>query len=123
MEHLLALQKLHFDDRAPTAAIKAEMEKHRAEVPAPVLAHFERLIARGKKGLALARHGVCCECHLQITSGKLVGLLTLEDVILCDNCGRYLYMPADEPVKLSHTTPEPPAPVKRASRKVAHQVA
>jgi hypothetical protein len=125
MEHLLALQKLQFDDGPKTPAVQAEIEKHRAEVPAPILGHYERLVVRGKKGVAMARHGVCGECHLQITSSKLVGLITLNDVILCDNCGRYLFLPEGEAVGSNHATPVPPAPapVKRRAKKAAQAVA
>ena len=125
MEHLLALQKLQFDGGPQTAALQAEMEKHRAVVPAPILGHYDRLVVRGKKGVAMARHGVCGECHLQITSSKLVGLITLNDVILCDNCGRYLFLPEGEAVGTGHTatTPVPPAPVKRRAKKTAQPVA
>ena len=123
MEHLLALQKLQFDGKSETAAVKAEMEKLRAEVPAPILGHYDRLVVRGKKGVALARHGVCCECHLQITSSKLVGLITLTDVILCDNCGRYLFLPEGEAVGTGQAAPVAPAPVKRRSKKTAQPVA
>ena len=47
MEHLLALQKLQFDARKQSPALRAEVEKLRAAVPPPILAHFERLVARG----------------------------------------------------------------------------
>jgi len=112
------LQKLQLETEPLTIEHESEILKLRQEVPAPVLAHMDRLIARGKKAVSAARHGVCSECHLRITSGTLASLAYANDIHLCDNCGRYLYLAEDEPVA---------APVKESSRKprrsmVAHAV-
>jgi predicted nucleic acid-binding Zn-ribbon protein len=123
MEQLLVLQKLQFDTRSQTSESKAEMAKLRDKVPTPILAHYERLVSRGKKGVAIARAGVCSECHLLITSGRLISLVYTDEVQLCDNCGRYLYLPEDEPIGLSQPKPAPPAPTRRPSRKTVHHVA
>ena len=124
MDSLLALQKLQFDVRARPTAAQAELEKLRAEVPPPILAHYERLVARGKKGVALARNGACSECHLRITGGKLVNLsATPNEVHLCDNCGRYLYLPEAAPVGLAETKVLPTAAIKRTPREAVHHVA
>ena len=123
MDQLLALQTLQFDARSRTSESKSEMEKLRKKVPGPILAHYDRLVLRGKKGVAIARNCVCSGCHLRITTGKLVGLVYADDIQLCDNCGCYLYLPEDEPIGLSDTTAAPPAPMKRPSRKTAHHVA
>lgn len=122
MEQLLALQKIQFDPRSRRSESKAEMEKLRETVPTPILAHYERLVLRGKKGVAIARNGVCGECHLRIISSKLIGLVYTNEVHLCDNCGRYLYLPEDEPIGLSHEKPAPPGPAKRPSRKATPHV-
>lgn len=123
MEQLLVLQKLQFDPRSRTSEAKAEMETLRDKVPAPILAHYERLVSRGKKGVATARAGVCSECHLRITSARLISLVYTNEVQLCDNCGRYLYLPENESIGLSESKSSPPAPAKRPSRKTAHHVA
>lgn len=123
MEQLLVLQKLQFDPRSRTSKAKAEMEKLRDKVPTPILAHYERLVLRGKRGVAVARTGVCSECHLRITSGRLISLLYTDEVQLCDNCGRYLYLPENEPIGLSEPTPTSPAVSKRPSRKTPRHVA
>ena len=123
MEQLLASQRVQFDARSRTSDLKAEMEQLREKVPAAIFAHYERLVLRGKKGVAIARNGVCSECHLRITSGKLISLVDTDDVQMCDNCGRYLYLPDNEPLGLSDTKPAPSAPGKRPFQKKAHQVA
>lgn len=122
MEQLLALQKLQFDARPRGSESKAEMERLCEKVPAPILAHYERLVLHGKKGVAIARHGVCSECHLCLPCGKLARLVYSDDVQLCDNCGRYLYLPEDEPIGLHDPKSAPPASPKRPSRKTAHHV-
>jgi hypothetical protein len=117
IDSLLALQNLQFDARARTSALQAEMEKLRAKVPLPILGRFEQLVARGKKGVALARNGVCSGCHLRITDAKLVDLSAGADIQLCDNCGRYLYLPEGEVVGLSGARTLPSPAVKRTPRK------
>ena len=117
---LLALQKLQCDVRGRTAASQSEVEKLRAQIPPPILAHYERLVLRGKKGVALARNRVCSGCHLGITRGKLVELSSTNEVHLCDNCGCYLYLPEGEPVALNDAKPpvaSPATPAKRRPRK------
>jgi hypothetical protein len=124
MDRLLALQGLQFDVRARPTAAQAELEKLRAEVPPPILGHYERLVARGKNGVALAHNGVCSGCHLRITGGKLVGLsVALNEIHLCDNCGRYLYLPEATLVRLTDANILSPAAAQRTSREAAHHVA
>ena len=103
MEQLLALQTLQFDLPPKSDERRAVMEKIRDQIPSPVLAHYGRLVLRGKKGVAIARNGVCSECHLRIPSGTLAALAYDNDVHLCDNCGRYLYLPEDEPLGLDES--------------------
>ena len=104
MDQLLALKKLELNGRAKSSASQPEAKQLREQVPAPILAHYDRLMTRGKKGVALARNGVCSECHLRITGGKLLDLSAAKDVQLCDNCGRYLYLPPETTTALI-TTP------------------
>ena len=114
MEQLLAFQSLQFDERSRTSRSNAEMEKLRDKVPTPILAHYERLVLRGRKGVAIARAGVCSECHLRITKGKLANLsATPKELHLCDNCGRYLYLPEAEPIGFAETKTLPSAAIKR----------
>jgi hypothetical protein len=103
MEQLLVLQSFQFDLPSRTDERRAAMEKIRDRIPSPVLAHYGRLALRGKKGVAIVRNGGCSECHLRIPSGTLAALAYDNDVHLCDNCGRYLYLPEDEPLGLDES--------------------
>ncbi len=123
MDRLRALQRLEFGPGARTAAAKVELEKLRAAVPSSILAHYERLVAHGKKGVAVARNGVCGECHLRIPSGTLAALVYTDEVSLCENCGHYLYLPENEPIGLGAPKATPPARTKRVTRRATHHVA
>ena len=104
MQNLFELQSLEFDEtfRPETDQCIAGL---RAKIPAPVLTHYDRLCARGKKGVAFLHHQTCGGCHMHVTLGKLLELKHGDEVRTCDNCGRYLY--------LAETVDEAPAPVTR----------
>ena len=94
IDDLLKLQSLEFDEQ-----VEADTEKRVAElrtkVPAQVLGHYDRLVARGKKGVAVIRNEVCTACHMHVPRGVVLTLMRGEDIQLCENCGRYLYLPEE----------------------------
>ena len=100
MEGLLALQTLTLGATPLKPEDEPKVLTLRERVPAAILAHFDRLIAHGKKGVAIARNGACGECHLRLPSGTMAALAYTNEVHLCDNCGRYLYLPENEPLGL-----------------------
>lgn len=103
---LLQLQSLEFNDKATPGQEKLAAEL-RAKVPPPILAHYDRLVARGKKGVALIRNqSSCSACHISVPRGVVLTLMHNTDVQLCESCGRYLYLP--EPT----AAPEPAATKK-----------
>src|ERR1035437_3171136 len=104
---LLQLQSLEINGKATPAQAKQTAEL-RAKIPPPILAHYDRLVARGKKGVALIRNqSSCSACHISVPRGVVLTLMHNTDVQLCGSCGRYLYLP--EPA----ATPEPvAAPMK-----------
>lgn len=113
IDSLLKLQSLEFDE-----PVEADTEKRiaelRAKIPAPVLGHYDRLMARGKKGVAAVRSQVCTACHMHIPRGAILTLMHGEDLQLCENCGRYLYLP--EPIQL----PNPAADAKISKKPRGH---
>jgi predicted nucleic acid-binding Zn-ribbon protein len=111
MQNLVKLQNLQFSDSKDKSAEAAKAEL-RAKIPAPVLGHYDRLIARGKKGLALVREQVCMGCHMRQPMAVVMTLMHQKDIQLCDSCGRYLYL---EDASAS-SAPEPPAAPKPAKR-------
>jgi predicted nucleic acid-binding Zn-ribbon protein len=92
IQKLLKLQSLEFD-RTPAKDEVKEIAQLRAMVPEPILGHYARLMARGKKGVAVIRNQVCSGCQIRLTVAVISTLMRNEDIQLCDNCGRYLYLP------------------------------
>lgn len=116
MSNLLKLQSLEFD-RTPTADEEKEIAALRAGVPEPIIGHYGRLIARGKKGVAIIRNQVCTGCQMRLPIGTITTLMRNEDIQLCDNCGRYLYLP--ETPEETHPTAEAKPVKKPKARKSA----
>ena len=100
------LQALELDETVIKRRPK-QIAELRAKVPLQVLGHYDRLRARGKKGVTIVRNQVCTACHMQVPLGAILTLMRGEDIQLCECCGRYLYLP--EPAAL----PKPPATRKK----------
>jgi len=105
---LVKLQALDFQETAEpnSESLRAELRK---TIPQPVLAHYDRLVARGKKGVAIVRNQVCTGCHMLLPIGTINTLLQRQDVQLCDSCGRYLHIPeqAEAPPVVEAPKPAP----------------
>ncbi len=81
----------------PASPLRRSVLVHLAEiVPPPVLAHYLRLIERGRTAVAVVRHGVCSGCHLRLPSGQAAALVKSDELPLCENCGCYLLLPPEE---------------------------
>jgi len=111
-QNLIKLQSLDFGDE-PGAQAEAARAALRAQIPVQILGHYDRLVARGKKGVAAVRGQVCSGCHMQVPLGVVMTLRHGQDIQLCENCGRYLYLPSDdesrgaEPAAVSKPTRKP----------------
>jgi predicted nucleic acid-binding Zn-ribbon protein len=120
MENLLALQDLKFQTRRHSPEQKKLTQTLREKIPSQILGHYDRLMARGKKGLAAVRNQVCTGCHMRVPIGTITAIMHGTDIQLCGNCGRYLYLPEDEPVYSGRTAedskPAAPEPAKRKKR-------
>ncbi len=93
----------------------------RSKIPSQILAHYDRLMVRGKKGIVPVQNQVCTGCHMRLPIGVITTLMHATDLQLCDTCGRYLYLAAPAEPKA-----EPPAaaarPKKARKRKPTLQV-
>jgi len=92
LQNLLKLQAIEFGETSEKN-VEARMSELRALIPQPVLDHYDRLVARGKKGVAVIRNQVCTGCHMRLPIGTINTLLQGHDIQLCETCGRYLYLP------------------------------
>lgn len=121
MEKLLALQTLELQMGRGARQRDAEIRALRKAIPAPILGHFDRMLVRGRKAVAVVRHGTCTACHVCVAIGVLAALAHGDDVQLCGNCGRYLYLPVDEPVLPSSAVAKP-APARRGKMMTVHDL-
>jgi hypothetical protein len=112
MESLITLQAIQLTPGRQTSAVKEEIAKLRSDVPEGILGHFDRLLARRKKGVAIARNNVCSECHLKISSGTWANLSHRRDIHLCESCGRYLHLPPQNPTDLPQVSSPSPKVTK-----------
>lgn len=122
MQNLLKLQTLEFGEThdPQAAAVVAEL---RGKIPAPILGHYDRLRARGKKGVAAVNHQVCMGCHMQVPLGVILTLKHGQDIQLCENCGRYLCLPEENPAAQAEPPPSAkPVRVPRGRKKSTSEV-
>ena len=117
---LLALQQVLKRGDGATAGEVTERRRLEKKIPAPLLAHFFRQLACDRRGVALVRNGVCSECHIRLPSVSFDNLKRSDDVQLCESCGCYLALPADEEVKPAASVLAPmPVAQRRGRRKLA----
>jgi hypothetical protein len=118
--NLLVLQRLEMETKRLTAADKETITTLRAKIPEPILAHYDRMRARGKLAVAIIRNKVCTGCHMTVPIGVMAVLLRGDDIQLCGNCGRYLYLPSEpEPAPAAAKPAEPKrkaTPIKRRKK-------
>lgn len=117
--NLLKLQAIEFHETTEpnSESLRAQL---RNIIPQPILAHYDRLAIRGKKGVAIVRNQVCTGCHMRLPIGTINTLLQGHDVQLCDSCGRYLYIPEQteavtQPAPIPASKPAPKARKRKAA--------
>ena len=124
LQNLMKLQALEFGEIA-AKNVEAQGAELRGKIPPPIIAHYDRLRVRGKKGIVFVRHQVCTGCHMHVPIGQITVLMRDEDVQLCENCGRYLCLP--DPAEAEAAAPveaaKPAAKVAKAAAKVAKAAA
>lgn len=94
LQNLLKLQALDFEEMTDKN-VETTTAELRAKIPPQILGHYDRLVARGKKGVAMVRNQVCTGCHMRQPIGVIMTLKHNQDIQLCESCGRYLYLPPE----------------------------
>jgi len=102
LQNLLKLQTLEFDEIFGPETEK-QIDELCARIPPRILAHHDRLMAQGKKGLAAVRNQVCGGCHMHVPRALVLALMQGNEIQVCVNCGRYLYLPELDEPEVSHT--------------------
>ncbi len=118
IQNLIQLQTLE-SSGVKDKNVEASLAELRGKIPSQILAHYDRLVARGKKGLAAVRGQVCSGCHMQVPLGVIMTLRHNQDIQLCENCGRYLYLPPA--VETEATEPAASPKPERKKRKQKNQ--
>ena len=75
VENLYAQQQMLLQPKPASKEQTACIQQLREKIPVQILGHFDRLIAQGRRGVALVRRGICGECHLRISSGTVASLV------------------------------------------------
>jgi hypothetical protein len=91
LQNLVKLQAIEFGEIQEKNA-GATVAELRGKIPPQILGHYDRLVAKGKKGVAAVRNQVCTGCHMRVPIGVVATLMHNTDIQLCENCGRYLYL-------------------------------
>lgn len=102
---LEAAQKPLLRDSTNPAERQALLARLNEHVPAPLLAHFLRLVDQGRPGVAWVRNGVCSVCHIRVASATTAILVKPDDVHVCEHCGSYLLLAPDaipQPAPVTH---------------------
>src|ERR1035437_5350676 len=120
LQNLMKLQALEFGEVA-AKNVEAQGAELRGKIPPPIIAHYDRLRVRGKKGIVFVRHQVCTGCHMHVPIGQITVLMRDEDVQLCENCGRYLCLP--DPAEAETAAPVEAAKPAVKAAKVAVKAA
>ncbi len=120
LTNLVRLQSLELNETSDKNA-EALIAGLRAQVPAQILGHYDRLMVRGKKGITAVRNQTCTGCHMRLPIAVISTLMHDADLQLCDNCGRYLYLPEEPAPAPTPPTPEvkPKAKTKQPRKKKA----
>ena len=104
---LLSAQTTLLQQRPDSPLRRATLLHLAKTVPAPVLAHYLRLVEQGRVGVAMVRHGVCSGCHLRLPFGLSAAVLNTENLHLCENCGSYLMLEPEEQLELTRRSLRP----------------
>jgi len=113
---LLLIQDLEMSGKRLGPEEKAQITQLTAKVPPPIFAHYERMRDRGKKAVAIVRKSVCAACHMTLPVGTIMVLQRGDEIQLCGNCGRYLFLEITveaDPASAAALAGAPPAPRKR----------
>ena len=111
LQNLIRLQAIEFEETTEKNADAAVAEL-RAKIPPQIIGHYDRLVAKGKKGVTGVRGQTCTGCHMQVPVAVIMTLKHGTDIQLCENCGRYLYLLDTVEVE----TRPPAAPPKRGRK-------
>jgi predicted nucleic acid-binding Zn-ribbon protein len=101
------------------AALGAERDALRTEIPADLLTRFDRLASQRGTGIARVENQQCMGCRMGVRP-QMWNQLREGELLSCDSCGRMLYWDPDMTPAPKTPQPEPAAETGRAVRKPRH---
>jgi len=111
LKNLLRLQAIEFEETTEKKS-GTTIAELRGKIPPQILGHYDRLVARGKKGVTAVRGENCSSCHIRVPIGAIMTLRRGEDIQLCENCGRYLFL-----TEIPEVETAPPAAAPKQAKK------
>lgn len=91
LQSLIELQSIEFNE-IESENDGARVAELRGKIPSQILGHYDRLVARGKNGIVAVHNQTCTGCHMNVPLGSILTLRHGDDIQICENCGRYLYL-------------------------------
>lgn len=109
LENLLALQAVEQSPGGASPERDRQIVALRATIPERLLAHYDALMAHGRKSVALIQDGLCSECRQPVSPSALNGSTLGHPIQICIHCRCFLYRDGGE------TTSKPDAAHGKAS--------
>jgi len=88
---LMRLESLSRADAEHSEALEQKIEQVRSCISRRVLAHYDRLKARGGQPVVAVEEEICLGCNIQLSSAFAQELRDSQKVMTCPNCTRFLY--------------------------------
>jgi predicted nucleic acid-binding Zn-ribbon protein len=88
-------RELHDGNGNPRRTLKKRRKQIVESMDPTTFSRYETL--RGRFGMAMVRliNGHCEACHMSVSSAQAQRLKLESEVMICENCGRYLYVESD----------------------------
>lgn len=93
-EALAAFEKEYSDAKSTFAVLTAMRQAALATLPPDWASTYDRLAERSRDGIAVAAvvNGSCSACNISLRPQMLVNVRRSDEVIVCENCSRILYI-------------------------------
>jgi predicted nucleic acid-binding Zn-ribbon protein len=93
-EALAAFEREFADAKSAYEVLSAKREAALATLPPDWASTYDRLAQRSRDGIAVAAvvNGSCSACNISLRPQMLVNVRRSDEVIVCENCSRILYI-------------------------------
>ncbi|MEM9444462.1 MAG: C4-type zinc ribbon domain-containing protein [Verrucomicrobiota bacterium] len=72
--------------------LQKEIDRDRKKLPHPILGHHDRIRVKGRSSTSPVINWVCRGCFIAVPVGLRSALAQKEDILICENCGSYIYI-------------------------------